>query len=758
MPRNPMNIVLCSDGTGNTVLKGRGTNVFKLYEAIDHNWTETDPAKPPIHGQIAFYDDGVGTENLKWLRVLTGAVGIGVRRNVKCLYTQLARVYQPGDQIYLFGFSRGAYTVRMLAGLIAECGIPHTAAMANGELPRCAAAAIEVQRNWFVRQWFTRQRRRQAFVRSRHAEVKQQVKQALADFWKKFPVWLPDGIDANTPGFHQKTIPADANDPHRGVRIRMIGVWDTVDAYGFPIDEVADFWDRFIYPYRFPDTYLSPLVDHACHALAIDDERLTFAPVLWQARRQNSPEVDPRIEQVWFAGAHANVGGGYVKHGLSLISLDWMIAKAEEQGLQFLPALRQDYRNQKDVNEMLYDSRSGFGAFYRYLPRDILALSEEAGIERPTIHRSVLERIEARTDEYAPANIPEKYRIEPDEPAPAETDADGRICKLEIVQDIVWWRRVFYYLLVTWTLGFVFFCWWHKTDQQTPDLGAWTGHSRFLHALLNPALNVAAWLTPSYFESGVNALRHYPTCTFLFLASFLVVFTISASLVNKARNHSFVAWRSSLPSLHGRARRSDLHRTWWIRLAHWARHWRGTEIIGSTSRRILPVFTILGLLIVLVSVVASWLVPAASVALNPRAPDAEELRDPKERVIEFDTGNSLQATPVILVRGEQYRITVASHSPWKDKGLDATPDGVIQESLGQKCVAWLRRDPNQPWFRLLGSLGPDAATTFPIGFHTVIRPERTARLYLFTNDVFGFYHNNQGTAEIRIECLSAPGP
>ena len=113
-------IVICADGTGNTTIKGRGTNVFKLYEAVDQVGHRLTPALTP---HVALYHDGVGTESVKWLRILTGATGWGLSRNVKQLYGELARVYAPGDKIFLFGFSRGAFTVRTLAGLINACGI-----------------------------------------------------------------------------------------------------------------------------------------------------------------------------------------------------------------------------------------------------------------------------------------------------------------------------------------------------------------------------------------------------------------------------------------------------------------------------------------------------------------------------------------------------------------------------------------------------------------------------------------------------------
>src|SRR5262245_56889357 len=114
------NIVICSDGTGNTAILGRGTNVFKLFEAIDLNGHRTDPHLVP---QIALYDDGVGTERFKPLKIFAGMTGFGLSRNVKQLYKELVRVYDPGDRLFLFGFSRGAFTVRTLAGLITTCGM-----------------------------------------------------------------------------------------------------------------------------------------------------------------------------------------------------------------------------------------------------------------------------------------------------------------------------------------------------------------------------------------------------------------------------------------------------------------------------------------------------------------------------------------------------------------------------------------------------------------------------------------------------------
>src|SRR5580765_7644730 len=113
-------IIVCSDGPGSTASKGRGTNLSTLFEAVDLNGHRCDAKRSP---QIAIYDDGVGTENFKPLKIFAGATGWGLSRNVKPLYKERARVYDPGDEIYMFGFSRGAFTVRTLVGLIGTCGL-----------------------------------------------------------------------------------------------------------------------------------------------------------------------------------------------------------------------------------------------------------------------------------------------------------------------------------------------------------------------------------------------------------------------------------------------------------------------------------------------------------------------------------------------------------------------------------------------------------------------------------------------------------
>ena len=368
------NIVLCSDGTGNSTIKNRGTNVYKLYEAVD---LETPPG---ARSQVVFYDDGVGTGGLKPLRVLGGAFGYGFARNVRDLYMDLSRVYRPGDSIYLFGFSRGAYTVRALGGLIATCGILNGHALTEEALRAGVTEAYGVYRLRF------RPERDQAMA-TRKAE----------EFRRSNPV-------------HQPLDP---------VRIRFIGVWDTVGAVGLPDDAASKKLLWLLSGYRIPwfkNYRLGEIVDRACHALALDDERLTFHPILWEGRNE-AGAVDDRLDQVWFAGVHSNVGGGYPKQGMSLVTLDWMMAQARAAGLRFSKIDNALYRERRNVHDMLYDSRRGLSFFYRYSPRNLVTLSEKYRTPPPRLHVSVLDRVGLRTEGYAPGNVPrESVLVGEDDP------------------------------------------------------------------------------------------------------------------------------------------------------------------------------------------------------------------------------------------------------------------------------------------------------------------------------------------------------
>ena len=258
-------IVFCADGTWDA--PAAKTNVYVIYNALT---VSAD--------QMTFYDDGIGAGASGLSRLLEGAFGEGLFQKIQDGYTKIAHVYEAGDQIYLFGFSRGAYTARSLAGMIANCGLPTGSFTDN-----CVA---------------------QAFAAYRDPANRAAILASLGSC----------GL-AQTP-------------------IQMIGVWDTVGSLGIP----AIFGDINETQYGFLDTSLHPNVKSAYQALAIDEQRAQFPATLWTG----DPAAGQTIRQVWFSGCHGDVGGGTAQGGpvdantrLCDITLGWMMVQAQAQGLTF---------------------------------------------------------------------------------------------------------------------------------------------------------------------------------------------------------------------------------------------------------------------------------------------------------------------------------------------------------------------------------------------------------------------------------------
>ncbi len=398
------NIVICSDGTGNRGGKFRGTNVWRLFNALDMT-TENNLSKRQSE-QIRYYDDGVGSEDLKWLRSITGALGIGISRNIRQMYTFLSKQYgqhdadQEESKIFLFGFSRGAYTIRSLAGLIHEFGIIRGKDLPPDELQRRVELTYRV-------------------YRSKAGKKRTQLAEELLSFGelKKSP-------------------------------IEFIGAWDTVDAIGVPVDELRSLVD-FLSPRKPHHFDLNSSINNARHALSIDDERHTFHPVMWDEGQKKSSD-DQTIKQVWFAGVHSNVGGGYPKDHLAYIPLRWIMSEAQQFGVKFDDVALQAIDKHGDINGKLYDSRSGLGSYYRYLPRNIHRICKFDGHCTINVHHSVLDRVIDNFDTYAPVNIPATIAIE-GKPY-QEKDPQARVNIQTEALGLIFWRRVIYNISVVLTL------------------------------------------------------------------------------------------------------------------------------------------------------------------------------------------------------------------------------------------------------------------------------------------------------------------
>ena len=273
------NIALCFDGTWNKPVdpttgapttnnipeddpteNPENTNVVKIKRLIDTSNND----------QCVVYFNGVGTD---WYDHLSGGImGAGLDDRIKLGYQRLAENFQPGDNIFLFGFSRGAYTARSLGGMIRKCGVIRKECLQNLD------AALNLYRQ-----------------RDETADSDEAVQFRTANSCE--------------------------------TDIHFIGVWDTVGALGIPLAAFKGIDNDLC---SFHDTSLSSIIKNGFHACAVDENRKQFAPTLWTGQ----PDPRQTVEQRWFVGAHSNVGGGYPDDRLSNIALAWMCQKAAACGLR----------------------------------------------------------------------------------------------------------------------------------------------------------------------------------------------------------------------------------------------------------------------------------------------------------------------------------------------------------------------------------------------------------------------------------------
>lgn len=402
------NIVLCADGTGNIGGETPDSNVYRIYKLVELHDGEVE--------QVKFYDNGVGTAKNKYWRAISGAFGGGFKGNVCDLYQFLARSYDPGDRIFLFGFSRGAATVRAFSGFVATSGL-----IDGRDL-------------------------RQRDLRARTEEAYEAYKKARS---------------GRGPGRADEFCRVREGISHGVVPIEVLGVWDSVAALGLPqhfkpgglivffVNAFFTLLDKLIdvfLPHRFHEFELTENIRHAYHAIAIDDERLTFSPMIFDENK--SPRT--RVEQVWFAGAHSNVGGGYGRSGLSSVALVWMLERVKALGLRLENGAIAGARNDMNAHGRLFDSRDGLSIYYRYAPRDIEQLCADKLRGPVAVHCGVLERVERRTANYAPGLLPREFEVVdtelagPRRPLRLGAAAEDWSAARQRVGRWSWWRSCLY--------------------------------------------------------------------------------------------------------------------------------------------------------------------------------------------------------------------------------------------------------------------------------------------------------------------------
>ena len=297
----PKNIAIFLDGTWNSVQDN--TNIWRMSALCS-----------PVHRdgtrQVNLYDEGVGTA---WgERFRGGILGYGLDRSVLRAYRWLIQTYTPGDRVYIFGFSRGAYTARSLTGLIAKCGLLQ------------AGAPLSIE---------------QVFDRYREAKTLRPLYQL--EFEKRELSRRERGKATTT-----RPIPEFSREEQwllaysQRIKIQLIGVFDSVGSLGIPFGNIPGLSRS---SFQFHHTRLSNLFEYAYQALAVDEHRRDFTPTLWtkfsphepNAIARSEPKVEPMVEQRWFSGAHANIGGGYPNDRLAQLPLSWLVEKATQAGLGF---------------------------------------------------------------------------------------------------------------------------------------------------------------------------------------------------------------------------------------------------------------------------------------------------------------------------------------------------------------------------------------------------------------------------------------
>jgi uncharacterized protein (DUF2235 family) len=336
-------LIICCDGTWQTLETEYPTNVCKIAQSIDSS------DRKGI-SQVVYYDEGIGTFD-RLDRLTGGAFGWGIDRKIKEIYTFLSFNYFEGDEIYLFGFSRGAYTVRSLAGMIYNVGL----------LNKLSVREIDEVYE---------------FYRDRSEET------------------APSSSSA---------IRLRSNLNSKQVNINVLGCWDTVGSLGVPNKiPLLPFDDWINEKYRFHDTFLNQKIERAFHAVAVDELRQVFNVTPMQP----DPNRPGQVKQVWFPGGHGAVGGGtQAEAGLSDAALKWMIEEVRQ--VSELEFNREFIENNIHPNHQIsFNDEPGFFDTFGQQERKITSNFEDLHISTKRRWCDVLS--------YRPQNLKEKFELELD--------------------------------------------------------------------------------------------------------------------------------------------------------------------------------------------------------------------------------------------------------------------------------------------------------------------------------------------------------
>jgi len=778
-------ILLFSDGTGNSSAKLFKTNVWRLYEAVD-----LGPAPRGKRVQIAYYDNGVGTSGFRPLALLGGIFGWGLKRNILKMYTFLCRNYMPGDKIYAFGFSRGAFTIRTLVGLIVKQGI--LCDQDDADLAYLARDAYrDLCRESLPRRWWPPQL----------AKIIRGVRDGLIRLKRRLT---------------GQNVRYDKTRRHY-TDVEFVGVWDTVAAYGGPFAELTRGIDDWVWPLSMPNYGLSVRVRRARHALSLDDERDAFQPLLWDEHIEwdqivnGGEEYDQlpdgtivtsirrvekkRLRQVWFVGVHSDVGGGYPDESLSYTSLVWMMDELKD--LRFISQFAVRARRMANPLGPIHDSRAGLAAYYRYQPRKISALLDPPDrqtasmrdpligghglLKRVLVHESVLARIASGVDNYSPSALPATF-IPILSTGPygrrslsaanlkklTQTSADRQVRfeRQENEWDRVWKRRLVYFSTIFVTLMLL-------TLPILPGF-AWLDDMCSDDRCFAPEVSwLVLFYLPQSFQDWLVPWAARPIGTFVLVVAIGTLIWLGRRLErtfrdkvrkgwNELRNGTLSGKAPPPPTMLRRLRESDGYQ-----YALFDLKWRFLPFVCGIA-------ALVAVLLAATIVVTQSLYAVAEPHEFFCSPHTAQDDGPV-----FAVGRPCNDLRHTVQSGHLYRIVLTPKESWSDDGIAGDPaHGANNETLPMKLGRPLKRVTHAHWLQPVAEVRADQTGAFAywqwlVGKDIELRrlhfqrqgdgsyiskelcPARSGELYIFANDAAPLlvpwpYWNNSGSADVTV--------
>lgn len=533
------------------------------------------------------------------------------------------------------------------------------------------------------------------------------------------------------------------------VEIEFLGLFDTVEAFGVPIEEVRPAIDWAIWPISFRNRLLSRKVKRARHALSLDDERTTFHPIRFD---QSHPRDKERIKEVWFAGVHSDVGGGYSDGTLSYVPLVWM-AEQVERRLRFQPGSIDHFRAYQSAIGPMHDSRSGAAIMYRYGPRPIRDGKADGG--PPVVHLGVVERMLHGCDDYAPVTLPASAKVLlPDGNEMALTEGKTREAMksaygisakarddrtsaaaeafvkmsppdenmVNLVLDTVWWRRFAYF----WLLGAIalLVAWPLVAAQLVAILSGPTDRVSFggtsalnmvrwldngLGAVVRSSANFLQSLLPSYAEPWLKIAVFYPVATTVVVALVAFAWYANSFLRDRVQERARLAWNRPHRMV------PDIGKASWLltigrvmRLYAWPLRMAFTNFVVPAIF-LIAVFS--GALLAASRSYFNW--SAATGKLCDSAGSNTAVSEqPIAARTPFDTSKLCWGSGLWVEKGRKYRIWIAMKDPWFDRTIMSGVNGFRASSHLPflPIRPWYRAD----WFQPVARFGAEGDAELPL--------------------------------------------